>query len=85
LSEGDRFSMIFTYAPDWITNEFATPLSPDIPLSDQEFRGEKVMSFFENLLQLYIIEKSFVFYYFISKVQLFLTYNPIIIYNLCQY
>lgn len=50
LSEGDRFSMIFTYAPDWITNEFATPLSPDIPLSDQEFRGEKVMSFFENLL-----------------------------------
>ena len=30
--------------------EFATPLSPDIPLSDQAFHGEAVMSFFENLL-----------------------------------
>lgn len=50
LSEGDRFGMFFTYARDWLANELATPLSPDIPLSDQEFRGEQVMSFFENLL-----------------------------------
>lgn len=46
LSEGDRVSMFFTYAHDWLANESATPLSPDIPLSDQEFRGEPVMSFF---------------------------------------
>ena len=50
LSEGDRVSMFFTYAHDWLANESATPLSPDIPLSDREFCGDPVMSFFENLL-----------------------------------
>lgn len=50
LSEGDASGMFFVYAHNWLTNGAATPLSPDIPLSDQKFHGEQVTSFFENLL-----------------------------------
>ncbi|MBS3955645.1 MAG: type II toxin-antitoxin system HipA family toxin [Methylomicrobium sp.] len=50
LSAGDATGMIFVYAHSWLTHEAATPLSPDIPLSEQKFQGEQVTSFFENLL-----------------------------------
>ncbi len=50
LAEGEGGGLFFTYTHDWLVFEFATPLSPDIPLSDQTFHGEAVMSFFENLL-----------------------------------
>ena len=50
LSEGDASGMFFVYAHSWLTNGTATPLSPDIPLSEQKFHGEPVTSFFENLL-----------------------------------
>ena len=50
LAEGEGGGLYFTYTHDWLVNGFATPLSPDIPLSDQVFHGDPVMSFFENLL-----------------------------------
>ena len=49
LAEGESGGLFFTYTHDWLLFEFATPLSPDIPLSDQTFHGDPVMSFFENL------------------------------------
>ena len=50
LSEDDASDMFFIYAHSWLTNRAATPLSPDIPLSEQKFHGEQITSFFENLL-----------------------------------
>lgn len=50
MAEAEGGGLYFTYTHDWLLFEFATPLSPDIPLSDQTFHGEAVMSFFENLL-----------------------------------
>jgi len=50
LSAGNATGMSFVYAHSWLTHEAATPLSPDIPLSEQKFQGEQVTSFFENLL-----------------------------------
>ena len=50
LLEGQGGVLSFTYTQDWLKSQFATPLSPDIPLIDQEFHGDSVISFFENLL-----------------------------------
>ncbi|MCX7099723.1 MAG: type II toxin-antitoxin system HipA family toxin [Methylococcales bacterium] len=50
LSAGDATGMTFVYTQSWLENEAATPLSPDMPLSGQTFQGERVRSFFENLL-----------------------------------
>lgn len=50
LNEGDANGMSFIYAPNWLANPDAVPLSPELPLADQVFHGDHVSSFFENLL-----------------------------------
>lgn len=50
LNEGDANGMSFIYAPNWLVNPDAVPLSPELPLADQVFHGDHVSSFFENLL-----------------------------------
>lgn len=50
LNEEDANGMSFIYAPNWLANPDAVPLSPELPLADQVFYGDHVSSFFENLL-----------------------------------
>ncbi len=50
LSEGDKQALCFSYTNDWLINDTAIALSPDIYLSDQLFSGDVVESFFGNLL-----------------------------------
>jgi serine/threonine-protein kinase HipA len=50
LNEEDANGMSFIYAPNWLANPDAVPLSPELPLADQVFHGDHVSSFFENLL-----------------------------------
>ncbi len=50
LSEGDKQELCFSYTNDWLINDVAIALSPDIYLSDQLFSGDVVESFFGNLL-----------------------------------
>lgn len=50
LNEGEGNDMSFVYSPNWLTNPEAIPLSPELPLADQVFRGDPVTAFFENLL-----------------------------------
>lgn len=50
LNEGEGNDMSFVYSPNWLTNPEAIPLSPELPLADQVFRGAPVTAFSENLL-----------------------------------
>ncbi|MCF7972158.1 MAG: type II toxin-antitoxin system HipA family toxin [Methylococcaceae bacterium] len=50
LSESDNQELCFSYTNDWLINDAAIALSPDIYLSDQLFSGDVVESFFGNLL-----------------------------------
>jgi len=50
LSECDKQELCFSYTNDWLINDVAIALSPDIYLSDQLFSGDVVESFFGNLL-----------------------------------
>jgi len=50
LSEDDKQALCFSYTNDWLINNVAIALSPDIYLSDQLFSGDVVESFFGNLL-----------------------------------
>lgn len=50
LNEGEGNDMSFVYSPNWLTNPEAIPLSSELPLADQVFRGDPVTAFFENLL-----------------------------------
>ena len=40
----------FTYAPDWLDAELATPVSLSMPLSPEAYTGDVVENFFDNLL-----------------------------------
>jgi len=50
LTENDKQELYFTYTAEWLQRDQAIALSPDIYLSEKIFSGEKVESFFENLL-----------------------------------
>ncbi|MGD0959994.1 MAG: type II toxin-antitoxin system HipA family toxin [Methylomonas sp.] len=50
LHEGDSNGLAFIYTRDWLAQPNAMQLSPEMPLSEQLFRGEAVSAFFENLL-----------------------------------
>jgi len=50
LTENDMQALCFTYTAEWLQYDQAIALSPDIYLSEAIFSGEKLESFFENLL-----------------------------------
>lgn len=42
--------LVFTYASDWLAQPHAAPITPDMPLALEPYRGPRVDAFFENLL-----------------------------------
>ncbi len=46
----DREGLIFDYAPSWLAQPDAFPLSPRLPLREAPWRGAEVAVFFANLL-----------------------------------
>lgn len=50
LQENQQYELVFSYAPDWLTNPKAIALSANLPLTEQIFTSDAVTAFFENLL-----------------------------------
>ncbi|WP_374088032.1 HipA N-terminal domain-containing protein [Methylomicrobium lacus] len=50
LTKNASYRLVFTYAPHWLANDDAIPLTPQLPLSRQVFDGDPVETFFQNLL-----------------------------------
>jgi serine/threonine-protein kinase HipA len=50
LQESQQYELLFSYAPDWLSNPKAIALSANLPLTEQTFTGDAVTAFFENLL-----------------------------------
>jgi serine/threonine-protein kinase HipA len=50
LQESQQYELLFSYAPDWLSNPKAIALSTHLPLTEQTFTGDAVTAFFENLL-----------------------------------
>lgn len=50
LMEDKHYQLVFRYAQGWLAKLDATPLSVNLPLTEETYTGDAVTAFFENLL-----------------------------------